>query len=90
MDPRFDPLFVSLSPWDDPAAWLAVAQQFQRSFTMEFVFYAVGVLLLWLGLHVLLRRRLAHRSTFSTSGSSVSRGTRNWRWAPSAPAASAC
>lgn len=61
MDPRFDPLFVSLSPWDDPAAWLAVAQQFQRSFTMEFVFYAVGVLLLWLGLHVLLRRRLAHR-----------------------------
>ena len=50
-----------LSLWPDPDLLRRLTQVYLGSFTKEFVRYLLGALLLWAVLHVLLRRRLAHR-----------------------------
>jgi Delta7-sterol 5-desaturase len=50
-----------LSPWLDPAAWRALRDVLAVSIYAEGARYALGALLVWLLLHVLLRRRLSHR-----------------------------
>lgn len=45
----------------DPAVWLALLRSFRNQLLMEGLRYAVVALLLWVLLHVALRRRLAHR-----------------------------
>jgi sterol desaturase/sphingolipid hydroxylase (fatty acid hydroxylase superfamily) len=48
-------------PWLDPAAWQVFRHAFAANLTMEGTRYLFGVVLMWLLLHTLLRRRLAHR-----------------------------
>ena len=48
-------------PWLDPAAWAVLRGAFTGNLLMEGSRYLGGALLVWLLLHVLLRRRLAHR-----------------------------
>ena len=48
-------------PWLDPAAWEALGRAGLAGFSKEALFYGLSALALWLLLHVLLRRRLAHR-----------------------------
>ena len=45
----------------DPAAWTLLRQVLMSSALKEASFYLAAALLLWLTVHVLLRRRLAHR-----------------------------
>ena len=52
---------MNLAPWLDPAAWKMAAGAFGAQLAMEAGRYIVAATLLWLLLHVLLRRRLAHR-----------------------------
>ncbi len=47
--------------WTDADMWRRLTQVYLGSFTKEFVRYLLGALLVWALLHVLLRRRLAHR-----------------------------
>lgn len=47
--------------WADPAAWQVLGRVFTAQLVQEGLRYAVVALLMWLLLHVLLRRRLAHR-----------------------------
>lgn len=47
--------------WPDADATRWLTQVYVGSFVKEFVRYLIGVLLIWGLLHVLLRRRLAHR-----------------------------
>ncbi len=49
------------APWLDAAAWKVAAGAFGTQLFMEASRYLVAAALLWLLLHVLLRRRLAHR-----------------------------
>ena len=51
----------SLSSWFDPAAWSLLRGAYASSFYLEGSRYLLGVLVVWLLLHVLLKRRLAHR-----------------------------
>jgi sterol desaturase/sphingolipid hydroxylase (fatty acid hydroxylase superfamily) len=49
------------APWIDPAAWQAAMRAFLAQVTLEGTRYLVVAAAVWLVLHVLLRRRLAHR-----------------------------
>ena len=49
------------APWLDPAAWQVGVRAFLAHLTVESLRYVVFAGALWLLLHVLLRRRLAHR-----------------------------
>ncbi len=55
------PTHETLSPWTDPAAWQVLRGSFTFNAFMEGSRYLVGVVVMWLLLHVLLKRRLAHR-----------------------------
>ena len=48
-------------PWLDPAAWQVAARAFVAQAMLEGTRYLVVAAAVWLVLHVLLRRRLAHR-----------------------------
>lgn len=48
-------------PWLDPQAWVVLRRVLVAGFVKEGTFYLASALLLWLVLHVLLRKRLAHR-----------------------------
>jgi Delta7-sterol 5-desaturase len=52
---------AATSPWLDPAAWGVLRGALTAGFVKESTFYLFTAALLWLTLHVLLRRRLAHR-----------------------------
>jgi len=49
------------TPWSDPGAWHALRGSYLLNLANESVRYLVAALLMWLLLHVLLKRRLAHR-----------------------------
>jgi Delta7-sterol 5-desaturase len=51
-----------LLPWFDPAAWKVLRSSFVFNLFMESTRYLLGVVAMWLLLHVLLKRRLAHRT----------------------------
>jgi Delta7-sterol 5-desaturase len=52
---------TSAAAWSDPAAWLALVRFFVGQMMVEGTRYAVAAALVFVALHVLLRRRLAHR-----------------------------
>jgi sterol desaturase/sphingolipid hydroxylase (fatty acid hydroxylase superfamily) len=56
-----DPLPAATLPWLDPAAWVALRRALVFGVVNEGLRYLFGAFVIWLLLHVLLRRRLAHR-----------------------------
>ena len=55
------PTHEAISPWFDPAAWHVLRGSFTFNALMEGGRYLLGAVVMWLLLHVLLKRRLAHR-----------------------------
>jgi sterol desaturase/sphingolipid hydroxylase (fatty acid hydroxylase superfamily) len=55
------PMNSASGPWLDPAAWTQLRLVWWAGFGKEATFYALASGCFWLVLHVLLRRRLAHR-----------------------------